>query len=132
MKRSEFIKRLGLGIGAAVAAPSLLKGEEKPIKTDKGIAMWRNSPDQSISSAPTFSEYRSPRFIVTDIDGDAVDLNNVSMQIKNKTNDIYLKDGRGLSVHGNYVDMIAGLPRGESDCELIIDNVLAFKGKIYV
>ena len=29
MKRSEFLKRLGLGAVVAVAAPALLKGEEK-------------------------------------------------------------------------------------------------------
>ena len=54
MKRSEFLKRLGLGAVAAVAAPALLKGEEKAPEyhkaeclgnagKTKSLAFWRQS-----------------------------------------------------------------------------------------
>ena len=65
MKRSEFLKRLGLGLGAAVAAPALLKGEEKAIEYHKAecadsvgetnsLAFWRQSSTDAISAEPTF------------------------------------------------------------------------------
>jgi len=59
MKRSEFLKRLGLGLGAAVAAPALLKGEEyhkssDKIKDGEQIAFWRQSSTDAISAEPTF------------------------------------------------------------------------------
>jgi len=67
MKRSEFLKRLGLGAVAAVAAPALLKGEDRiidesdPFKRtvsdlndkSKDLAFWRQSGNCSISSAFT-------------------------------------------------------------------------------
>jgi hypothetical protein len=66
MKRSEFLKRLGLGLGAAVAAPSLLKGEEEAPKSacnhvdaenGKELAFWRNDSNTCIPCAdPTFLE----------------------------------------------------------------------------
>lgn len=62
MKRSEFLKRLGLGAVAAVAAPALLKGEENPEacpkasdlpENGKQMTFWRSSDKAIISSAFT-------------------------------------------------------------------------------
>lgn len=41
MKRSEFLKRFGLGVAAAVAAPALLKGEPNELS---GSSMWIKEP----------------------------------------------------------------------------------------
>lgn len=64
MKRSEFLKRLGLGAVAAVTVPSLLKGEEKAevyrkssdkVKSGEQIAFWRKDNGGVIPcSSPTF------------------------------------------------------------------------------
>ena len=67
MKRSEFLKRLGLGLGAAVAAPSLLEGEDKwthkiaepevcydeSLGKPEKLIFWRNG--NSITSEATAS-----------------------------------------------------------------------------
>ena len=59
MKRAEFLKRLGLGAVAAVAAPALLAKEEKPeerykvspdVKDDE-LAFWRQRPDAPVATA---------------------------------------------------------------------------------
>lgn len=124
MKRSEFLKRLGLGLGAAVAAPSLLKEKDE----------WTyeiEEPEIALDESINKSELV---FSVTDIEGDSVDLKsaNISMQIKNDFNDIYLKKGEGLTVNGNTINLDCYLSHGEHDYEMIIDNVLASKGKIRI
>ena len=84
MKRSEFLKRLGLGLGAA-AIPSLLKGEEKwaheidepevcyddSLGKPEKLIFWRSNDNAFVSSAfPTF------------IDQDKID--NKPMTLKHK------------------------------------------------
>ena len=74
MKRSEFLKRLGFGAAAVVAAPPLSKGEERAeayhkwsykidepeVALDDSIdqdelVFWRNNDNNIVSSAfPTF------------------------------------------------------------------------------
>ena len=53
MKRSEFLKRLGLGIGAAVAAPALLRGEENS-EYDKFLNDFKNQ--ESVKCTATFGK----------------------------------------------------------------------------
>jgi hypothetical protein len=65
MKRSEFLKRLGLGLGAAVAAPSLLKSEETVQEYDKTectnsvgeakkLVFWRQSDTVAITATSSY------------------------------------------------------------------------------
>jgi len=53
MNRIEFLKRLGLGAVAAVAAPALIKSNPEIVETDQ-LAFWRQSDGGDISSEPTF------------------------------------------------------------------------------
>ncbi len=50
MKRSEFLKRLGLGAVAAVAAPALLKGEENEPKSSDKVKF--RPGDETVSGTP--------------------------------------------------------------------------------
>ena len=79
MKRSEFLKRLSLGIGAAVAVPALLKGEDRIIdesdpfkrtsndldkslvKSGEEIKFLRRENTTAISSAPTWALYNKQK-----------------------------------------------------------------------
>ena len=68
MKRSEFLKRLSLGIGAAVAAPALLKGEDvRELPSNKpefrpGDETASGTPIRgTISSAPTWALYNKQK-----------------------------------------------------------------------
>jgi len=78
MKRSEFLKRLGLGIGAAVAAPSLLKGEEKTVDTSKTLKPWSITQD----FAETLEPGQTYKYSMTikSVEKDVVVIDNVSLK----------------------------------------------------
>ena len=72
MKRSEFLKRLGLGLGAAVAAPALLRGEEKVNEYHEAEPVCKDSIGKVkkliFPKEPTYSSTAMSAFLITDND----------------------------------------------------------------
>ena len=72
MERSEFLKRFGLGVAAAVTAPALLKGEEKAekyhesacnhvdAKEGEHMVFWRSSDEARIITTSCYT-YELPK-----------------------------------------------------------------------
>ena len=72
MKRSEFLKRLGLGLGAAVAAPALLKGEERVNDIQETEPVCKDSIGEVkkliFPKEPIYSSTGMQAFLITDND----------------------------------------------------------------
>lgn len=129
MKRSEFLKRLGLGAVAAVAAPALLAKEEKDYIEFDDVNDY----------IPTGR--LDMRLEVSDSNDMPANVSNVRMQIKNNSHDIYLTEGSGLTIGStdesvNYHNKITvdyeGIPSGDYDYELRTNKELIAKGKLKI
>ena len=121
MKRSEFLKRLGLGMTAAIYGSSIYAAA---ISDD----LHENNGNNIITSG----NHVELKITITHQDGSVAGISDLRMQIKNNSNDIYLKNGSGLSVNGNTIDIDAEIPHGEYDYELTTNNEFIAKGKLRI
>ena len=130
MKRGEFLKRLGLGAIAAVAAPALLRGEEKDYIEFDGV-------DDYIDTRWKVFDLEHQRLDViinaTNLDG-PVDLSGMDVKIQIKKSDAkyILTEGDGLTVSGNEIKCDKDVKRGQYIYELIIDNEITAIGNLTI
>ena len=129
MKRSEFIKRLGLSIGAAVAAPKLLAEEKTncPSLPDDP----RLSCETRTIQFPFVSH--SQRFTIQNTDNGYIDLSgcNIKMEIKTSNKIISHKPKRIRKGHGPVLNMVEfefEKPPWEQRYDLIMDNKIINTG----